>query len=92
MEFEWDDRKAALNLKEHGIDFEDAKFVFCDLGRIEAYDGREDYGEDRWATIGRVWSALLYVVYTVRDEESIRLISARKANGNETKQYREANP
>jgi len=92
MEFEWDDRKAARNLKDHGIDFEDAKFVFCDPGRIETYDGREDYGEDRWVTIGLVWSALVYVVYTVRgDDENIRLISARKADGNEAKQYREAN-
>jgi len=93
MEFEWDDDKAALNFKEHGVAFEDAKFVFADLGRVESYDGREDYGEDRWTTIGLVRFALLYVVYTVRgDDELIRLISARKANGKETKQYREANP
>ncbi|PAT32120.1 hypothetical protein CLI92_06230 [Vandammella animalimorsus] len=53
----------------------------------------QDYGEDRWATIGLFWSALLYVVYTVRDDgKTIRLISARKANGKEAKQYREANP
>jgi len=64
---------------------------FYDAGRIETYDGRENYGEDRWATIGLAYSAVLYVVYTVRDEESIRLISARKANANERKQYREAN-
>ncbi|MHB1280999.1 MAG: BrnT family toxin [Acidithiobacillus sp.] len=60
-------------------------------GRIEAYDAREDYGEDRWATIGLAYSAVLYVVYTVRHEETIRLISARKANADERKQYREAN-
>jgi uncharacterized DUF497 family protein len=89
MKFEWDAAKAALNLKKHGVAFEDAEFVFCDLGRIETYiDGHE---EDRWVTIGLVYSALLYVVYTVRYEETIRLISARKANANERKQYREAN-
>lgn len=93
MEFEWDDDKAAINVRDHGIYFEDARFVFGDLGRVETYDGRENYGEDRWATIGLVWSALLYVVYTVRgNEEKIRLISARKANGKEIRQYREANP
>lgn len=91
MELEWDAAKAILNLQKHGISFEDAERVFYDPGRIETYDGREDYGEDRWATIGLVWSAVLYVVYTVRNEETIRLISARKANASEQRQYREAN-
>jgi uncharacterized DUF497 family protein len=91
MNFEWDDRKAALNLKSHGVSFEDAMLVFYDFGRIEVYDGRENYGEDRWATIGLVWSAALYVVYTVRNEETIRIISARKANEKERQQYRQAN-
>ena len=91
MEFEWDADKAARNLKKHGIAFPDAARVFLDIGRFEIYDGRQDYGEDRWATIGLAYSAVLYVVYTVRHEETIRLISARKANVNERKQYREAN-
>ena len=91
MELEWDADKAARNLKKHGVSFEDAELVFYDSGRVEAYDGREDYGEDRWATIGLAYSAVLYVVYTVRHEETIRLLSARKANADERKQYREAN-
>ena len=91
MELEWNADKAALNLKKHGVSFEDAELVFYDTGRIETHDGRADYGEDRWITIGLVYSTVLYVVYTVRNEETIRLISARKANANERKQYREAN-
>jgi len=91
MEIEWDTHKAAQNLQKHDILFEDAELVFDDLMRIEIYDGRDDYGEDRWATIGLVYSAVLYVVYAVRHEETIRLISARKANANERKQYRAAN-
>ena len=90
-ELEWDADKAARNLKKHGVSFEDAELVFYDAGRIEAYDGREDYGEDRWATIGLAYSAVLYVVYTVRHEDTLRIISARKANADERKQYREAN-
>ena len=90
MELEWDTAKAVVNLKKHGISFEDAERVFYDLGRIETYDGRENYGEDRWATIGLVYSAVLYVVYTIRNRETVRLISARKANAYEQKQYREA--
>jgi uncharacterized DUF497 family protein len=92
MELEWNAAKAELNLQKHGVSFEDATFVFYDLGRIEIYDGREDYGEDRWATIGLAYSAVLYVVYTVLNEETVRLISVRKANASERKQYREANP
>ncbi|AAF83343.1 BrnT family toxin [Xylella fastidiosa subsp. multiplex] len=92
MELEWDTDKAALNLQKHGVSFEDAALIFYDQGRIETYDERENYSEDRWATIGRAYSALLYAVYTVRDERIIRLISARKANASERKQYHEANP
>ena len=62
--------------------------VFYYSGRVETYDGREDYGEDRWATIGLVYSAVLYVVYTIRHKDTIRFISARKANAEERKQYR----
>lgn len=52
MKLEWDAGKAAQNLQKHGVAFEDAALVFYDDGRIETYDGREDYSEDRWATIG----------------------------------------
>ena len=89
MGLEWDADKAARNLSKHGVSFEDAELVFYDSGRIETYDGRADYGEDRWATIGLAYSAVLYVVYTVRHEETIRLISARKANANERGENRE---
>jgi len=91
MEFEWDADKDARNLSRHGVRFRVAARVFFDPGRKEIYDERKDYGEDRWATIGYVDTALLYVVYTVRNNEIIRLISARKANANEQKQYCQAN-
>lgn len=91
MDFDWHPAKAEANLRKHGISFEDAVRVFVDAERIETYDGRETYGEDRWKTIGFAAPALLAVVYTVRDQdgEVIRLISARKADKNERTQYRE---
>jgi len=92
MNFDWDVAKAASNKAKHGVSFNVAAKVFLDPNRIEMYDGREDYDEDRWATIGYVDPAVLFVVYTVRDEETIRIISARKAVPYEQKQYREANP
>ena len=66
MDFEWDAGKAAVNLREHHVDFEDAARVFLDPHRIETYDGRNAYGEDRWKTVGMVEPALLAVIYTVR--------------------------
>ena len=91
MDFEWDADKAALNLRKHGVSFEDAARVFLDPNRIETFDGRDAYGEDRWKTVGLVEPALLAVVYTVRgeDRDVIRLISARKADAHERAQYRE---
>jgi len=91
MDFEWDRDKARSNLRKHKVSFEEAARVFLDPNRIEAFDGREAYGEDRWKTVGLVDPALLAVVYTVRGEgnETIRLISARKADCDEQAQYRE---
>lgn len=91
MEFEWDARKAAINLRKHHVSFEDAARVLLDPNRIETYDGRDTHGEDRWKTVGMVEPALLAVVYTVRNQgrDVIRLISARKADAYERTQYRE---
>jgi hypothetical protein len=65
--------------------------VFLDPNRIETFDGRGAYGEDRWKTVGLVEPALLAVVYTIRgvDGHIVRLISARKADANERTQYSE---
>jgi uncharacterized DUF497 family protein len=91
MEFEWHPDKAESNWRKHRIRFEDAARVFLDPNRIESFDGREAYGEDRWKTVGLVEPALLTVVYTVRGKNGdiIRLISARKADTHERAQYRE---
>jgi uncharacterized protein len=91
MDFEWDAKKAATNLRKHRVSLEDAALVFFDPNRIETFDGRDAYGEDRWKTVGLVEPALLAVVYTIRgdDREIIRLISARKADAHERARYRE---
>ena len=91
MEFEWDAKKAATNLRKHQVSLEDAARVFLDPNRIETFDGRDAYGDDRWKTVGLVEPALLAVVFTIRgsDGEVIRLISARKADAHERAQIRE---
>ncbi|MCX7097309.1 MAG: BrnT family toxin [Methylococcales bacterium] len=90
INFEFDPTKATRNEAKHGVSFGLAVRVFFDPCRIESHDPSEEYGEDRWATIGMVNHAVLYVVYTVRDGDTIRLISARKANEKERKQYYQA--
>jgi uncharacterized DUF497 family protein len=91
LRFSWDAAKAEVNRRKHGVSFELAARVFLDVNRIEQYDDRADYGEDRWLTIGTVRAVILAVVYTVRDEEGevIRLISARRANAEEERAYRQ---
>jgi len=88
LEFSWDENKNESNLIKHGLSFETAKLVFEDpfhLSRIE----RVVEGEVRWQTIGMVEHVLLILVaHTVsEDEDSIRLISARRASKKERRFY-----
>ena len=48
VQFEWDAVKALRNLARHGVDFEDAIYVFLDPCRFEMEDDRCDYGESRF--------------------------------------------
>jgi uncharacterized protein len=86
VEFEWDAKKAAANLRKHAVSFPFATRVFLDENRLERLDEGGNGDEDRWITIGLVEELELVVVYTLR-VESIRLISARKADKYERKAY-----
>jgi uncharacterized DUF497 family protein len=68
------------------VPFALASRVFYDPARIDRYDGREDYGEDRFLTIGLVGTVIVVVTYTMRGE-TVRLISARKAERHEQPDY-----
>jgi len=85
VEFEWDARKAASNLRKHGIDFADAATVLHDELAVTVAD--EERGDDRFVTIGiDALGRLLVVVYTWRGKR-VRLISARRATPLERRQY-----
>ncbi|MCF6236207.1 MAG: BrnT family toxin [Gammaproteobacteria bacterium] len=80
MLFEWDDNKNSKNIDKHGIDFNDAITIFDDDERIEAVDGRNDYGEAK--------PGVLMAVYTWRkNQTSRRMISARTASKDERSLY-----
>jgi hypothetical protein len=89
MEYEWDERKARQNIAKHGVPFEYAVRLFLDSQRQDAEDARRDYGEERRLTLGKIEGRLYVVAYTVRGK-MIRLISARKANEREQRNYHEA--
>jgi uncharacterized DUF497 family protein len=86
MEFEWDTGKAEQNIAKHGVPFEYAAQVFLDPHRLDSADERRDYSEERRLTLGKIERRLFVVAYTLRGE-LIRLISARKANERERRQY-----
>src|SRR5665213_1876787 len=85
-EFEWDDAKAASNLRTHGVSFVQAMAAFTDAFGVEQIDDREEYGEERCILAGMVAGLILTVVYTERDER-IRIISARRATKDEQDDY-----
>lgn len=86
MKIEFDSRKAASNLKKHGVPFEEAASCLLDLNAL-AYEDKDATGENRWVLLGMSHQArLLVVIYTVRGE-SIRLISARKPTTKEANNY-----
>lgn len=92
MEFEWDPAKAASNFAKHGISFEVAREVWDDPLHVLVPE-RIVEGEQRWRAIGLIGAVTIVVVahgYRGRDEERIRIISARKATPQERNRYEEA--
>ena len=89
LRFDWDDDKAAANLRKHGVTFDEAVTVFYDDQAVEFYDDEHSEWEDRFLLLG-VSSVphLLLVCHCYREEDSIiRIISARKATRSEAAQY-----
>jgi uncharacterized protein len=94
LHFEWDEHKNITNRRKHGVTFEEARSVFFDEhGRLIADPDHSEY-EERFLLLGmslRGW--VLMVSHCYRAEESvIRIISARRANATEEKQYQEHCP
>lgn len=87
VRYEWDTDKAEANLKAHGVSFADAVTVFEDDFALTREDPDAE-GEQRFVTLGAdATSRLLVVVYTYREPDVTRLISAWKANKTQRTQY-----
>nr|WP_315472288.1 BrnT family toxin [uncultured Undibacterium sp.] len=90
LSFEWDKSKATINLKKHGVSFEEAKSAFSDEWAKLIADPDHSEDEDRFILLGYSSSMrLLVVCHCYRTNESIiRIISARKASRHEAASYR----
>ena len=86
MDFEWDEDKNWANQKKHGISFEHALLVFKDEDYLEEYDFTHSDNEDRYDVIGKI-DEILFVVCTYRDNDTVRIISAREATKEEKRRY-----
>lgn len=85
MRFVWDEKKRQRNLRKHGIDFVGCQAVF-DGHTLTDEDGRFDYGERRFVTIGLLEGRCVSIVHT-ETEDGIRIISVRKATKYEQAEY-----
>jgi len=89
VRFDWDEAKNVLNIRKHGIDFNDVPEMFMHP-MFSKVDDHGEYGEARWVAIGRLHITVAVVVYTERVGDVIRIISARKATKHEAKRYEQA--
>lgn len=91
LRFEWDEYKARGNEQKHGISFEEAQAVFYDENARLMYDPEHSQEEDRYILLGMSSSLHLLVVFHLyrKDDELVRIISARKATKQERQQYRD---
>ena len=90
LTFEWDQAKDTTNIKKHGVSFDEAKTVFTDEYARLIADPEHSLDEDRFILLGiSINSGLLVVCHCIRENQKIRIISARKANKQERKAYEE---
>lgn len=86
MRYSYDRMKKAANLKRHGLDFDDARQVIESGQTVTFEDGRFEYDEPRFITMG-VLNCVVVVIVTTESNTEIRIISMRKAEKNEQKIY-----
>ena len=86
LDFEWDEAKSEACFQARGFDFAYAARAFFDPDRVVQADTRHSYGEERFQVMGRIEQRLFVIVYTPR-RDAIRIISARKANQREVRDY-----
>lgn len=89
LTFEWDRKKERINAKKHGVSFEDAKTAFYDETAIVFHDPDHSDNEERFILLGlSVKAGVLVVCHCVRENDTvIRIVSARRADKDEERDY-----
>jgi len=89
LRFEWDKRKEKANIKKNGVSFNEARAVFYDENAMQFFDPDHSENEDSFILLGISFKLrILVVCHCFRESETIvRIISARKADGDEEKEY-----
>ena len=87
MRFVWDAKKAAANLKKHGVSFEEASTIFGDPFAMTFPDPDHSYDEDRFLTFGLSVRGRLIVASQYGPSDTICLISARSMTAREQRDY-----
>lgn len=88
VKVEWDERKNTKNQAKHGVSFEEAREIFASGQEyLELYDDAHSTFEDRFIAIGIIPRGLAVVLLTERDDDIIRIISARWATRREQHMY-----
>ena len=88
VKVEWDENKDLQNQSKHGISFEEAQNLFLSGAEyLEVFDWEHSEQEDRFIAIGPLSRGVVVVVWTPRDEDTVRVISARPATPRETRLY-----
>lgn len=88
LSFEWDPKKEASNVAKHRVSFSEAQTAFTDEFARLIPDPDHSVDEDRFILLGTsIGSRLLVICHCVRSEDSIRIISARKAQKQERNIY-----
>jgi uncharacterized DUF497 family protein len=91
MQFEWDTEKAETNLKKHKIDFSEAETVFGDPTAKIFDDEAHSFEEKREIIVGHsVQNRLLIICFTERENDTVRIISARLTTSQERRDYENA--
>jgi len=90
IKFDWNPAKADINIKKHGVSFEESRSVFYDDFAVQFFDQDNSDVEDRFLMLGMSNETnVLIVCHCERDNgNTIRIISSRKATKNEQKHYR----
>ncbi|HZF09464.1 MAG TPA: BrnT family toxin [Thermoanaerobaculia bacterium] len=88
MEVSWDEAKNLANQRKHGVSFEEAKELFvAGNDYLEIFDDAHSELEDRFIAVGPISRGIVLVVWTERDEDTLRIISARWATPHEQNLY-----